>query len=164
MNSSAPASHDSGHLVPRQTGFRFTCQFSRWRRRLRQRVARRFAPAQHQNRHGIYVRSLGRDSLRDLPYRNRTGISRSTRILTSVIASRFELRAEVVNIVNHLNFSSPLLPNFIADAAQNGFTQSGPREVSQGNYAVIATAMSASAIPSWEAAPRRIQLAAKFSF
>jgi hypothetical protein len=76
-----------------------------------------------------------------------------------------EVRAEFFNIVNHPNFSSPLLPNFIADAAQNGFTQVGSREVSQGNYAITATGDVGLGNPFLGGgAPRGIQLAAKFSF
>jgi hypothetical protein len=65
----------------------------------------------------------------------------------------------------HPNFSSPLLPNFIADAAQNGFMQAGSREVSQGNYAITATGDVGLGNPFLGGgAPRGIQLAAKFSF
>jgi len=76
-----------------------------------------------------------------------------------------ELRAEVFNIVNHPNFASPILPNFIADAAQNGFTQSGSNEVSSGRYAITATGDVGLGNPFLGGgAPRGIQLAAKLSF
>jgi hypothetical protein len=82
-----------------------------------------------------------------------------------VISSRLSLRAEYFNIVNRPNFSSPLLPNFIADVAHNGFAHSGSREVSQGNYAITATGDVGLGKPFLGGgAPRGIQLAAKFSF
>jgi hypothetical protein len=107
--------------------------------------------------------SLGRDSLRGLPYKNwDLALYKNTHFGDRLA---LELRAEFFNIVNHPNFSSPLLPNFIADAAQNGFTQVGSREVSQGNYAITATGDVGLGNPFLGGgAPRGIQLAAKFSF
>jgi hypothetical protein len=107
--------------------------------------------------------SLGRDALRGLPYKNwDLALYKSTKF-----GERFtmELRAEFFNIINHPNFASPLLPNFIADAAQNGFTTAGSREVSQGDYAITATGDVGLGNPFLGGgAPRGIQLAAKFSF
>jgi Carboxypeptidase regulatory-like domain/TonB dependent receptor/TonB-dependent Receptor Plug Domain len=107
--------------------------------------------------------SLGRDSLRGLPYKNwDLALYKNTHFGDRLA---LELRAEFFNIVNHPNFSSPLLPNFIADAAQNGFTQVGSREVSQGNYAITATGDVGLGNPFLGGgAPRGIQLAVKFSF
>jgi hypothetical protein len=75
------------------------------------------------------------------------------------------LRAEFFSLVNHPNFASPVLPLFIADAAPNGFTQSGSREVSQGYYAITATGDVGIGNPFLGGGgPRGIQLAAKFTF
>jgi hypothetical protein len=38
---------------------------------------------------------------------------------------KVQLRAEVFNLFNHPNLSSPLLPSFIADAAFNGLDSTG---------------------------------------
>jgi len=76
-----------------------------------------------------------------------------------------QLRAEFFNIVNHPNFSSPLLPAFIADAAPNGFAQAGSREVSAGYYTINATGDVGIGNPFLGGGgPRGIQLAAKFTF
>ncbi|HYN23797.1 MAG TPA: TonB-dependent receptor, partial [Pyrinomonadaceae bacterium] len=62
--------------------------------------------------------SLGRNSLIGPGYRNFDfSIFKTTPITEQV---RVELRAEVFNIFNHPNFSSPLLPGFSADASFNG--------------------------------------------
>ena len=107
--------------------------------------------------------SLGRNSLRGLPYKNWDMALHKNTQLTERLA--LELRAEFFNIVNHPNFASPLLPNFIADAAPNGFAQSGDREVSAGNYAITATGDVGLGNPFLGGgAPRGIQLAAKFVF
>jgi hypothetical protein len=107
--------------------------------------------------------SLRRNSLRGLPYKNwDLALYKSTHLSERLA---LELRAEFFNVVNHPNFSSPLLPNFFADAAQNGFTSAGSREVSQGNYAITATGDVGLGNPFLGGgAPRGIQLAAKFSF
>jgi len=86
-----------------------------------------------------------------------------------------QLRAEFFNILNHPNFSSPLLPNFIADPASNyikgapGFAQGPtspvPREVGAGFYHITATGDVGIGNPFLGGGgPRGIQLAAKLSF
>lgn len=83
-----------------------------------------------------------------------------------------QLRAEFFNLFNHPNFSNPLLPNFIANAAPNataacptGFAISGSREVSCGAYGITATGDVGIGNPFLGGGgPRGIQLAAKFSF
>ena len=107
--------------------------------------------------------SLGRDSLRGLPYKNWDfALYKTTNFKENL---SLQLRAEFFNIVNHPNFSSPLLPAFIADAAPNGFAQNGSREVSAGFYTINATGDVGIGNPFLGgAAPRGIQLAAKFTF
>ena len=67
--------------------------------------------------------SLGRNSLPGPHYRNfDLSLFKTTAITEQV---KVQLRAEVFNIFNHPNFSSPLLPSFIADAAFNGLDANG---------------------------------------
>ncbi len=107
--------------------------------------------------------SLGRNSLRGLPYKNwDLALYKNTRIGDRVDV---QLRAEFFNIVNHPNFASPLLPAFIADAAPNGFGLNGTREVSAGYYTINATGDVGLGNPFLGGgAPRGIQLAAKLTF
>ena len=85
-----------------------------------------------------------------------------------------QLRADFFNILNHPNFSNPLLPAFIADPASNinpactcGFATSpvNGREVGYGAYQIVATGDVGIGNPFLGGGgPRGIQLAAKFSF
>jgi Carboxypeptidase regulatory-like domain/TonB dependent receptor len=78
---------------------------------------------------------------------------------------KVQLRVELFNILNHPNFSNPELPDFIADAAQNGFQIANGREVSAGDYAIKATGDVGIGNPFLGGGgPRGIQLAAKFTF
>jgi hypothetical protein len=88
---------------------------------------------------------------------------------------KVQARAEFFNILNHPNFSSPLLPNFIADPASNyingapgfapGPTSPVPREVGAGFYHITATGDVGIGNPFLGGGgPRGIQLAVKFSF
>ena len=107
--------------------------------------------------------NLGRDSLRGLSYKNWDFALYKTTNFTETVS--LQLRAEFFNIVNHPNFSSPLLPAFIADAAPNGFAQNNSREVSAGFYSINATGDVGIGNPFLGGGgPRGIQLAAKFAF
>jgi hypothetical protein len=87
---------------------------------------------------------------------------------------KVQFRAEFFNFLNHPNFSSPLLPAFIADPASNlatncgcGFqpNTAGTREVGNGGYQITATGDVGIGNPFLGGGgPRGIQLAVKFSF
>jgi hypothetical protein len=67
--------------------------------------------------------SLGRNSLIGPNYRNLDfGLFKTTKITERVA---LQVRAEIFNILNHPNFSSPLLPSFAADASYNGIDAEG---------------------------------------
>jgi hypothetical protein len=107
--------------------------------------------------------NLGRDSLRGLAYKNWDFAIYKNTNFTETFS--LQLRAEFFNIVNHPNFASPLLPAFIADAAPNGFSKNGSREVSAGSYSITATGDVGLGNPFLGGGgPRGIQLAAKFTF
>ena len=62
--------------------------------------------------------SLGRNALFGPGYQNLDfSVFKTTKITENI---KLQLRAEVFNILNHPNFSSPLLPGFSADASFNG--------------------------------------------
>jgi outer membrane receptor protein involved in Fe transport len=85
-----------------------------------------------------------------------------------------QLRVDFFNILNHPNFSNPLLPAFIADPASNtnpdcgcGFASApvNDREVGFGAYPIVATGDVGIGNPFLGGGgPRGIQLAAKFTF
>ncbi len=73
-----------------------------------------------------------------------------------------ELRFEGYNIFNHPNFANPYLPNFIADAAQQGINPNG---TSAGALHLTATGDVGIGYPFLgSGGPRSLQLAAKFTF
>jgi len=116
--------------------------------------------------------NLGRNALQGPPFKQwDLAIYKNT-----AITERFEPAAprEFFNILNHPNFSSPLLPAFIADPASNvnqqtscgcGFVGKGGREVGNGAYNIVATGDVGIGNPFLGGGgPRGIQLAAKFLF
>ncbi|MGA7625476.1 MAG: hypothetical protein WCA91_18035, partial [Candidatus Acidiferrales bacterium] len=103
---------------------------------------------------------LGRNSLRGPSFKQWDfAIYKNTQITERL---GLQLRADIFNLLNHPNFSSPLLPAFIADAGQQGIGTNG---VSQNFYQLTATGDVGIGNPFLGGgAPRGIQLAAKFSF
>ena len=119
--------------------------------------------------------NLGRNSLVGPTYKQWDFAIYKNTTLTERV--KLQLRAEFFNILNHPNFSSPLLPAFIADPASNLSTTCGNcgfhsttvggvnREVGNGGYILTATGDVGIGNPFLGGGgPRGIQLAAKFSF
>ncbi len=123
--------------------------------------------------------NLGRNSLVGPTYKQWDfALYKNTNIGERV---KVQMRAEFFNLLNHPNFSSPLLPAFIADPASNlgacgcGF-QAGPngrevgtttsnQHVTNGGYQLGATGDVGVGNPFLGGGgPRGIQLALKFSF
>jgi hypothetical protein len=115
--------------------------------------------------------NLGRNALQGPPFKQwDLAIYKNTKIAERLT---LQLRAEFFNVLNHPNFSNPLLPAFIADPASNinqqtcqcGFHSSGNREVGNGAYQIVATGDVGIGNPFLGGGgPRGIQLAAKFLF
>lgn len=116
--------------------------------------------------------NLGRNALVGPPYRQWDVALYKNTAITERVTMQF--RVEFFNILNHPNFSSPLLPAFIADPASNvnpfnscgcGFRNAGTREVGNGAYQLTATGDVGVGNPFLGGGgPRGIQLAAKFTF
>ena len=108
----------------------------------------------------MHFGSLGRNSLIGPHFRQFDfSIFKKTPIGEHVT---MELRFEAYNLFNHPNFANPYLPNFIADAAQNGINANG---TSAGAYRLTATGDVGIGYPFLgSGGPRSLQLAAKFSF
>jgi hypothetical protein len=117
--------------------------------------------------------NLGRNALQGPPFKQwDLAIYKTTRLSERL---NLQLRAEFFNLLNHPNFSSPLLPSFIADLASNvnqktcgcGFNANvnGNREFGNGAYGIVATGDVGIGNPFLGGGgPRGIQLAAKFLF
>lgn len=117
--------------------------------------------------------NLGRNALVGPPFKQWDLAIYKTTPITERL--KLQLRAELFNILNHPNFSNPLLPNFIADPATNvnqtaacacGFVPgANGREVGNGAYQITATGDVGIGNPFLGGGgPRGIQLAAKFMF
>jgi len=116
--------------------------------------------------------NLGRNSLVGPTYKQwDLALYKNTAISERV---KVQLRAEFFNLLNHPNFSNPVLPAFLADPASNlstscgcGFQvpNGGTREVGNGGYQLTATGDVGIGNPFLGGGgPRGIQLAMKFSF
>jgi len=107
--------------------------------------------------------TLGRNSLVGPPYKQwDLALFKNTGITERL---SLQLRAEFFNVLNHPNFSNPLLPAYIADPWPNGFHTVGNREVGNGAYQITATGDVGIGNPFLGGGgPRGIQLAAKFTF
>jgi hypothetical protein len=118
--------------------------------------------------------SLGRNALQGPPFKQwDLAIYKNTKISERL---SMQLRADFFNLLNHPNFSSPLLPAFIADPAANisaacgcgfkpGVGANANREVGNGAYQIVATGDVGIGNPFLGGGgPRGIQLAAKFLF
>ena len=115
--------------------------------------------------------NLGRNALQGPPFKQwDLAIYKNTKFTERL---SLQLRAEFFNLLNHPNFSNPLLPAFIADPASNvnqqtcgcGFVGKGGHEVGNGFYHIVATGDVGIGNPFLGGGgPRGIQLAAKFSF
>jgi hypothetical protein len=105
--------------------------------------------------------SLGRNTLVGPGYRNFDfSVFKTTPITEQV---RVELRAEIFNIFNRPNFSSPLLPGFSADASFNGIDPSTGR--GQGFLPITVTPDVGIGNPFLGGGgPRNIQLAVRLLF
>jgi hypothetical protein len=117
---------------------------------------------------------MGRNSLSGPPFKQWDVALYKDTILTERLT--MQLRADFFNILNHPNFSNPVLPAFIADPASNiiappscvcGFAppNAAGREVGNGAYQIVATGDVGIGNPFLGGGgPRGIQLAAKFTF
>jgi len=127
--------------------------------------------------------NLGRNSLSGPPFKQWDVAIYKDTALTERLT--MQLRADFFNILNHPNFSNPVLPAFIADPAANaisplftypdgvthgcacGFAppNAAGREVGNGAYQITATGDVGIGNPFLGGGgPRGIQLAAKFTF
>jgi len=118
--------------------------------------------------------NLGRNSLVGPTYKQWDFVLYKNTAISERV--KLQLRAEFFNVLNHPNFSSPLLPAFLADPASNLATNCGcgfhttnvpgnNREVGNGGYQLTATGDVGIGNPFLGGGgPRGIQLAAKFSF
>ena len=108
----------------------------------------------------MHFGSLGRNSLRGPHFRQFDfSLFKRTQLTERL---NMELRFEGYNILNHPNFANPYLPNFIADAAQQGINPNG---TSAGALHLTATGDVGIGYPFLgSGGPRSLQLAAKFTF
>jgi outer membrane receptor protein involved in Fe transport len=108
----------------------------------------------------MHFGSLGRNSLLGPHFRQFDfSIYKKTQLTERL---NMELRFEGYNVLNHPNFANPYLPNFIADAAQNGINANG---TSAGALRLTATGDVGIGYPFLgSGGPRSLQVAAKFTF
>ncbi len=103
---------------------------------------------------------MGRNSLRAPSFKEfNFSIFKNTAITERV---NLQIRAEFFNLLNHPNFSNPILPNFITDAANNGLDATG-RGI--GFLPLVATGDVGIGNPFLGGGgPRGVQFAAKITF
>lgn len=108
----------------------------------------------------MHFGTLGRNSLLGPNFRQfDLSLYKDTHLTERLV---MQLRFEAYNLFNHPNFANPYLPNFIADAAQNGFNPNGS---SAGALHLTATGDVGIGYPFLgSGGPRGLQLAAKFTF
>jgi hypothetical protein len=108
----------------------------------------------------MHFGSLGRNSLIGPHFRQFDfSIYKKTQLTERL---NMELRFEGYNVLNHPNFANPYLPNFIADAAQQGINPNG---TSAGALHLTATGDVGIGYPFLgSGGPRSLQVAAKFTF
>jgi hypothetical protein len=108
----------------------------------------------------MHFGNLGRNALRGPDFRQFDfSIFKQTAITERL---KLELRAEAYNVFNHPNFSSPYLPLFIVDAAQQGINLNG---TSAGFFNLKTTGDVGTGYPVLgNGGSRSLQFAAKFTF
>jgi outer membrane receptor protein involved in Fe transport len=109
---------------------------------------------------GGHFGSLGRNSIQGPGYTNLDVSLAKTFKIKEAMGLQF--RADFFNILNHPNFSNPLLPNYLVDMSQNGLNATG-RGI--GYLPITATPDVGIGNPFLGGGgPRDIQLALKFTF
>ena len=108
--------------------------------------------------------NLGRNALRGPAFKEWNFSVFKNTALTERL--NMQLRAEFFNFLNHPNFSSPILPNFIADpGTPNTDPAAGPLGRQLGFYPLTATGDVGIGNPFLGGGgPRGVQFAAKFTF
>jgi len=107
--------------------------------------------------------NLGRNAFRGPDYTNLDlSIAKNTRLGERV---NMQIRADFFNVLNHPNFSNPLLPNFGVDFFNNGSAVQGDRLTGVGFLPITATPDVGTGNPFLGGGgPRNIQLALRFTF
>jgi hypothetical protein len=108
---------------------------------------------------GQHIGNLGRNAFRGPAYKNFDFSIARTFNVTERFKARFA--ADFFNILNHPNFSNPVLPNYVVDAAFNGDTNG----VGHGFLPITATPDVGGGNPFLGGGgPRDIQLSVKLTF
>ena len=108
---------------------------------------------------GQHIGNLGRNAFRGPAFKNFDFSISKTFALTERVKARFG--ADIFNILNHPNFSNPVLPNYVVDAAFNG----DGAGVGHGFLPITATPDVGGGNPFLGGGgPRDIQLSLKFTF
>ena len=107
--------------------------------------------------------NLGRNAFRGPDYTNwDLSVAKNTKLTERL---SMQLRVDFFNILNHPNFSNPLLPNFGVDFLSNGSEIHGDRMTGTGFLPITATPDVGTGNPFLGGGgPRNIQIAAKFTF